>query len=106
MAPSSMGSDRLIIREPKPEEYAEIIDLVNAIFNRPDDLKYRDTLEFFEGKLSSEGIHLLVAVEGDVIVGTVRYEFPKKEPGTVWLFKLAVRPEYRKAGIGAQLTTR
>jgi ribosomal protein S18 acetylase RimI-like enzyme len=96
----------MIIREPKPEEYGAIADLVNTVFNRPDDQKYRDTPEMFGEEFTREGIHLLVAIEDDIIVGTVRYEFPKREPGTVWLFKLAVLPEYRNKGIGAQLTTR
>lgn len=103
--------DNLTIREPKPEEYRAVVDLTNAAFNVPTEFDefqgiYNEPYELFLERVAEGAWHVLVALLGDTVVGAVRYQFLKKEPDTVWLFKLAVLPEYRKHGVAPKLMQR
>lgn len=57
--------------------------------------------ETLEEDILGGKMFLFVAMLGDAMVGTVRYEI--KDDGTLYLSQMGVLPEYRKRGIGSSL---
>lgn len=92
------------LREATPEDAGLLLSLIHAAFAEyvgkldPPSGALNDTLEKINGSLE-RGRAVIALVEG-VPAGCTFYE---QEPGHVYLYRLAVRPGYRRRGIAEAL---
>lgn len=95
----------MLIKEACKDEYENIAEMVNeayAIPFLPDMMttKANDSAEKITTEIA-EGARILVAYQEEKLLGTIRYR--PIDSDSLYCYKLAVNPNYRKLGIGKAL---
>lgn len=88
----------MIIRPATRADRSSVIALWETVF--PDDPPHNAPPKVFDAKLAVGDDMLLVAVEGDAVVGTTMAGYDGHRG---WLHKVAVLPEYRRRGLATDL---
>lgn len=78
--------------------FAPYVDLLN-----PPSGVMRETEQTLQEKLANNT--LLLAKDGQTIVGCILYKQYEEDPGTIYFGRLAILPTYQKQGIARQLVT-
>ena len=95
-----MTNDQLKIRQFKPEDKAEVIDLWNTVFKN--DPPWNDPASIIRRKLAFQPELFLVGVKNGHIVTTVLGGY---DGFRGWIYHLAVKPDQRRKGIGKRMMT-
>lgn len=85
-------------------EFRSLIDMFNRVFEEP--LPSSASDKHLQKLLDSPSfIALATFVESEVVGGLTAYEFPmyQKDSSEILVYDLAVRPDYRRRGLGKQL---
>jgi GNAT superfamily N-acetyltransferase len=95
----------MLIEEAHKDEYEKIADMVNVAYAVPflPDMmatKANDSAEKIVAD-TEKGAHILVAYQEKELLGTIRYR--PIDNDSLYCYKLAVKPDHRKLGIGKVL---
>lgn len=88
----------MIIRPATPEDRSSIVELWETVF--PDDPSHNAPQKVFDVMLAVEDGLLLIAVDGNAVIGTT---FAGFDGHRGWLHKVAVLPPYQRRGIATAL---
>ena len=91
----------MIIRSATGADRASVVLLWETAF--PDDPPHNAPRKVFDAKLAVKDDMLLVAVDGDAVIGTTMAGYDGHRG---WLHKVAVLPRYRRRGVATALVRR
>ena len=88
----------MIIRPAAVADRSSVVALWETVF--PDDPPHNDPPKVFDAKLAVQDDMLLVALDGDAVVGTTMAGYDGHRG---WLHKVAVSPQYQGRGLATAL---